>query len=940
MHRGLPAVFASFAKTPCVVRPLLSLLFFLACVPALLPPALGAQQDVAYDIAVNLDDVNHVLHASLRLAYGNNSGDTLRRIPFHLWPRAYSGPTTAFARQQLRHGSTDFHFADPARRGTLDSLAFTVDDRPATLRFDEREPDIGYLTLPRPLPPGGRVEIRTPFRVKLPDSFSRLGHVGQSYQITQWYPKPVVYDSLGWHPMPYLNQGEFYSEFATFRVRITLPENYVVGATGQLREAAERQWLLERARRGAGATGTTPPSAPARKTITYHAERVHDFAWFADKDFRVRHDTLLLAGRAEPVDVWTMHTDADAEYWAGSIALAKRATRFFHHTVGPYGYPQVTAVQSALSAGAGMEYPMITVLGSVGSEWGLDRLLAHEIGHNWFYGMLGSNERDHPWLDEGLTSYYEGRYLRRYYPERAGGEEFLPGLVTDLDALGYRYMHRQGRDQAPDTPSGRLHDVNYWISAYSKPAMALRRTEERSGAAALDRAVRTYFRRHAYGHPGPGDFFAAVASVDSAAADYLRRTMLTTAPVATDLDAAGAAPGKLFGPGTAQDRPGPQFFALPLALYNAQDGFQLGGALHNRTLEPQPFEFVLAPLYAFGSRRLTGLAGGRLRLARPFGGVRQWLTSFGLQRFSDFTPSSDTIVALGLDEPFAYSRAALLLEFTLDEAPTRQRTSVIYAQLIRLARERPDFAGGPVPLEEPAERRNFYYRLGLRSASDAEIAPLDYGLRLEYRSRDGGLINDRDHLRLDASLAGAYQYEAERRLRYRFFGGYFLSNADRERAAFPAASLSLVDDAAADYAYDGLFLGRNAGGWYEQQLGRRQGGFRAPPPPGVTFGRSNNFLLATNVDADLPLPLPLGVFVDAGVFSTKRVSSEPLETRFRWVGGLSLTAFGDRLGLYLPLVSDPDTKLLLEQRGKWADRLSFRLEFSGLLPWRIVDRVY
>ena len=97
--------------------------------------------------------------------------------------------------------------------------------------------------LPQPLAPGASITITTPFRVKIPDSFSRFGHVGQSYQITQWYPKPAVYDQKGWHPMPYLDQGEFYSEFGSFDVRLTLPANYVVGATGVLQNPEEQQHL-------------------------------------------------------------------------------------------------------------------------------------------------------------------------------------------------------------------------------------------------------------------------------------------------------------------------------------------------------------------------------------------------------------------------------------------------------------------------------------------------------------------------------------------------------------------------------------------------------------------------------------------------------------------------------------------------------------------------
>src|SRR5690606_4594285 len=108
-------------------------------------------------------------------------------------------------------------------RGFIDSLDFRVNDRVATLMATEAI-DIGKLLLQEPLLPGDSILIATPFRVKIPRTFSRLGHSGQSYQISQWFPKPAVYDARGWHPLPYLDQGEFYSEFGSYDVTITIPE--------------------------------------------------------------------------------------------------------------------------------------------------------------------------------------------------------------------------------------------------------------------------------------------------------------------------------------------------------------------------------------------------------------------------------------------------------------------------------------------------------------------------------------------------------------------------------------------------------------------------------------------------------------------------------------------------------------------------------------------
>ncbi|MBC6995937.1 M1 family metallopeptidase [Neolewinella lacunae] len=1023
---------------------LVTLFFCFSALPGLLTAQANTyfQQRVDYDISVALDDVRHQLSAQLRLTYTNHSGDTLREIWLHCWPRAYGSDASAFARQQLRNGQTDFHFASAAERGTLDSLRFTVDGVAAEYTFGD-SPDLLLLQLPSPLVPGGVVVLETPFRVQIPASFSRLGHVGESYQISQWYPKPAVYDRAGWHPLPYLDQGEFFSEFGSFRVQITLPENYVVGATGVLQEAAERTWLLEKAAtdRAALAQRTDlsegyvrepfPPSATTRKTLTYLAENVHDFAWFADKRFKVLHDTLRLsevgaAAGAPPrppkggsslapqppkgeqpgtTDVWAFFTESQAGLWREATDYLKRATRFYHQHIGPYPYPQVTGLQSALSAGGGMEYPMITVIGLSEDAAALDEVLAHEVGHNWFYGILASNERDHPWLDEGVNSYYEQRYMAGYYPDRSYTLPLFGAI--DLNRLGYHFLARQGKDQAPDTRSDSLSYLNYGVGAYSKPSLALHELAAYVGTERLDAAVRAYYQRWQFRHPGPEDFFAVLAeelgedfgpwfaaaltstatsdwrvgprtkagttslahrgprlapataqisspsgSLDTVRLHPQQRTLATGDARSVLLPPAGnpldlythnnQRGGKSWQlkPGTSAERTdAKQLFVSPLLGYNAHDGLLAGLALHNRTLEPRRLEWILAPLYGTRSSELAGMAGARYRLLRPTPGIQQVLLSLGTQRFSDFTlPQTD--------QAYAYQRHALKAEVFFADPPITGRERRLFIQIIDLRQDRPRFENSPQPVGTQRQGNRFY-RLGYTQRRDRELRPTEWSVALEYKDRDASVSSsfEASHLRLDASFRGGYQYEADRFLRYRLYGGYFLVNDLRERATYPASALALVDNGISDYRYDDLYFGRSLNAsqssWPGQQLEQRQGGFRAPIGPAFVFGRSNDFLVALNVDADLPFrPLPLGLFLDAGYYSFKATSVEPQQGIFSWVGGVSITAAAGRMGFYLPLVADPTTRNLLDQNGNVLNRLSFRLALEGWLPWRWVDGLF
>ena len=182
------------------------------------------QQQVNYNINVSLNDTTKSLDGNITLNYTNNSSDTLSYIWFHLWPNAYKNDQSAFSDQLLENSRTDFYFSNDQQKGYINQINFSVDGKIASFENHLKYQDVVKLLLPSPLLPGNSTSITTPFHVKLPYNFSRGGYHDDSYQITQWYPKPAVYDRFGWHEMPYLDQGEFYSEFGTYDVTITTPK--------------------------------------------------------------------------------------------------------------------------------------------------------------------------------------------------------------------------------------------------------------------------------------------------------------------------------------------------------------------------------------------------------------------------------------------------------------------------------------------------------------------------------------------------------------------------------------------------------------------------------------------------------------------------------------------------------------------------------------------
>lgn len=482
------------------------------------------QQEVNYKIDVRLNDSTHSLSAFETIGYINNSPDDLDFIYFHLWPNAYKNNNTALAKQKFENGNWLKLFKLEYQRGYIDSLDFKVNGKTAKFELDKENIDIGKLILDKPLKSGGKITITTPFYLKIPKGVtSRLGHIKTSYQLVQWYPKPAVYDKYGWHQFPYLNMGEFYSEFGSFDVSITLPENYVVGATGDLQTQSEIEWLNKLAAKTAKIktfekdSMSFPTSSKKYKTIRYKQSNVHDFAWFTDKRFHVLKDEVTLPNSNKKVNTWAMFTNDEAHLWLKANEYIKDALTYYSGWYGDYPYNNCTAILASQARGGGMEYPNITVIGKTGTDMALEMVIMHEVGHNWLYGILGFNERDYAWMDEGINSFTEARYMRKKY---GVNDKFYKMFGKDkiarffeIDKLRYKKMHeidylvsaRQNKDQHASLPAGDYANGNYGGIIYHKVSRAFDYLLYYLGEEKFDAAMQSFYGKWQFKHPYPDD---------------------------------------------------------------------------------------------------------------------------------------------------------------------------------------------------------------------------------------------------------------------------------------------------------------------------------------------------------------------------------------------------------------------------------------------------
>jgi len=918
------------------------------------------QQQVNYKIDVTLNEADNTLDGYVKMDYFNNSPDTLFFIWIHLWANAYKNDKTAFTDQVLENGSTKFYFSNSEDRGYINRLDFRVNGSTAKTEDHPRHQDIIKLILPEPLAPRTAIKIETPFHVKLPYVFSRGGHVDKTYQVTQWFPKPAVYDRKGWHPMPYLDQGEFYSDFGNYEVQITLPEDYVVAATGELQTEKERQWLKNKRsaepkpkkRRSAvkkkPAAEIANTNSVKNKTIVFKQDHVHDFAWFADQYFSIKSDTLKLpSGRV--INVAAYYYANNEDVWGNSIAMIKRAVLTKSKWLGEYPFNVVTVVDGG--NGGGMEYPTITVLESGGSEKMLDFVINHEAGHNWFQGILATNERTHPWMDEGMNTYYDNRYSLQQY-----GNTNLDIIPTRLRFINNRMpddiqqtilqtIIGIKKDQPIETSSEKFNILNYNMIAYTKTGQWMKLLEDQLGKPLFDSCMQEYYRRWQFKHPYPEDFKKVVEEVSGRNMDATFSLLSKKGQLAKSTTKKNIRFAALFSMKETDKHN--YIFASPAVGYNFYDKVMLGLLFHNYTLPLSKFHFVVAPLYATRSKQFNGLArfsynwypgsnGQKFELAlagSTFSGDNfiDSANVFHYQRFTKIVPSLKYVFA-NKDPRSSITKFIQWKTFFIKEQGllfTRDTVNQI------------DVITFPT--------------------IDRYVNQLKFVLennRVLYPYR-GELQVDQGEGFVRAGFTGNYYFNYPRGggLDVRVFAGKFFYIGEKtflKQFKTDPYQLNMTGPKGyEDYTYSNYFIGRSEFDKFSsQQILIRDGGFKVRTDLlSNKIGKTDNWLMAANFTSPIPrainplsvLPfrLPIKMFLDIGTYAEAWKKNAPTG-RFVYDAGLQLSLFRNVVNIYVPILysnvyKDYVNSTIVEK--KFWKNISFSIDLQNINLKRLVPQI-
>ncbi len=448
------------------------------------------QQAVQYKMDVDMDVQTNQFTGKQELKYTNNSSDTLTRVFYHLYFNAFQPGSMMDVRSRTiadpdRRVASRISKLKPEEMGFLHVKTLTMNGK--AVQFKEVE-TILEVDLVEPILPNSSVTFQMEFEGQVPIQIRRSGRdsgEGVRYSMAQWYPKMANYDEQGWHANPYIGR-EFYGIWGDYDVKITIDKSYVLGGTGYLQNPNEIG-------HGYQDDGVKVP-IPTGKTLTWHfsAPQVHDFMWGADPKYK--HDKVLM-DNGITVHHFYIPGPKTTENWEKLKEYTPKAIDYLSKNFGQYPYKQFSVVQGG---DGGMEYAMSTLITGERNLQSLVGVMAHELAHSWFHGVLASNESLYSWMDEGFTSYASSLTMANIFQANPNP---LRGSYS-----GYYRLAKSGLEEPLSTHADHFHTNSaYSSAAYSKGAVFLAQLGYVIGDQVRDKAMQRYFDTWKFRHPNVND---------------------------------------------------------------------------------------------------------------------------------------------------------------------------------------------------------------------------------------------------------------------------------------------------------------------------------------------------------------------------------------------------------------------------------------------------
>jgi len=940
------------------------------------------QQDIKYDITASYDKGSHTLTGNTAVRYTNNAPAALDTIYLHLWANAFKSQSSPYAEQQLKLGNTQYYFAKESQMGGYQDITVLVDGKPAELKYGDSE-DVAYVLPSTPLPAGGTASIEVAYTLRMPYLFDRLGRDSRSLQLVHWYPSVAVYDAEGWHPMPYLAMGEHYPSVADYKVNLSLPYEHSI-STGPIDGSS-------------AVTGITDFAVVATDVGEVLTDSYGDYTVSL---LHYDNEVMQSQGLAIAKDVIDYMEATVGPYPHSSLAISEQW--------GPSGMEYGALVTVSGDSEEQLRY---LIAHEVIHQWFYSGVVTDQRRYAWMDEGFTTYYQRRYYAARGYEDHYasqlppihgkqNGTLIQQYLAEMQAKRKFDQPLCThvhDVSTINYGFNNYEvaarwlshleqsvGRlafDQAIAAYFAK------WTGKHPQPADL----QQQLAAALGQEATGWFFEAMGCG-PITTDYKISrsgdqvlIRNQSNLVPPYeLSITMqdgttltkwlppsaeqtITLSPTQSDDDhtisiggpltdikqikigpddglldhhrsnnSIGSKPIKLVPVAGLDDDDYSELYALPLVNYNTSDGVTAGAVLYNTSIAASKWKWLVAPQYGFQSGRLVGQAWTSYDHYLDSDRFRKLYFRLGLKSYGEQYIES-------VDQSLQYVKIDPSASVHFRHAADSHVYSKLTLKGIFITNEEFDFAELALDSDWSAIQQLRYERYDFD-----ELSPSDIIATLEHQSYINSFDVAHRYVKLTAAYRKSWLYSPEKKVSFRLWGSYFLTNSQRGSSSYDReltrGSAALIHQGYNDYAYEEAFYNRynqDVGLW-GRQVSNVGGGFKVPLGSQYNVGLSNDLALALNFEADIPIRtpkfLPLGVFLDLGHYREKMLGTDQNTGRTLYSGGLALNYGEGLFSIYIPLVQSAAIGDIYAAEGtNLLGRISFRLDLNRFNPWEIAE---
>ncbi len=936
------------------------------------------QQKVDYDIYALLYPDNKTLDGDMEISYTNNSSVELNDLYLYLYANEFKSNTTKLAAELIEKEETGLYFAKDIELGGYNELNISIDNKPLDWEYANQDKTLVKVHLKSPIKANDKFKFKIKYKLKIPKNINGFGYAKNSFLMTNWYPKVLVYDENGWNIEEKATENLLFSEYGDYNVSIRIPENFIVSSSGKLTSEKEKQFLNQNIINKQTDSSVFSSLNQEYKTLEFTAKDITDFAWFTSPNLLIKRGIVKL-DKDNDVQL-SVYYDSRLKQKkiAGLFEEATKTIKFYYTQLGFYPTNDLDIVISKAIDDYHIHSNIITIPKKHYRSNKALRITGHLIAAQVIDNSLNSNKYKFPWISHGLSSFYHMDYLTQF------GKPFEKHVMDyKKSELSNLINYKSCSQTLLDLKTGK--EKRLFLSF--KPALSYNYLKKYLGQDNFNQLIKSFVSKWKYKHinsniirnyfekntkkdlnwffdgliADPNPFRYSIVDVNESKSDYILR-IKNEGKYAIPLEIGGFKNDSLVYSQFVEGFKGEKEISLskedydkieidPNQLYyknkKLKTRFKLKNSFHfpnwlSFYKKEKPTNFVLPSIrYNYNDGYMAGLflTGSsyfsyEYKLAMLYGFRSKSLVGDIDYRRTLRLPYKGKTMDLGInarryhrfynpnkDFNLKYSRISPYVNINFGKSECKN-TKLQY-MFSYISDE--EFTADGVK-----NYNRYINNLSFTTKAGNTITPISLRIGLEHQIYK--YYDKEQYLMFNATINSGYMYKKDRFLNIRLYGATYLFNTNRMSTGTNLGTLSLIGYAENDYGYQHYFIDRaEQDGFWSRQLMMNTGGFKTALGSSFRIGQSNSYVMSANIVIDLPFKFFIKPYLDLGIYGDLPFISEGYSNKFLYSSGLVFQIMKNSFEIYLPIVNSKEIEdIYREKSGGILKKVSFLINLNSI----------